>query len=59
MRTETSTLRRQYLTLSEPAERWLEAEARRLGVTRAEVLRRIIDRIREEQEERLQREKVA
>lgn len=39
--------RRLSVSFSDPAWAWLEAEAKRLGLPLAEVLRRIVDRARE------------
>jgi len=45
-------MRKQQVSLTDPQVEWLEAEAKRLGVSIAEVIRRIIDKHREQRENR-------
>jgi hypothetical protein len=49
--TPTTPARRIHVVLSAPADAWINAEAQRLGFTRSEILRRIVDKVREEQEQ--------
>lgn len=41
---------RQSVTLTKPQDKALEAEARRLGITKSDLLRRIVDSWREQKE---------
>ena len=41
---------RRSIILSQPLKRWLEAEAARLGIGEAELVRRILDQYREQRE---------
>lgn len=38
---------RMSVTLTEPQLKWLEKEAKRLGITVGEMIRRLIDKVRE------------
>jgi len=40
------------VSLTRPQSEWIDIEAERLGVSRAEVVRRVLDRYREEQAQR-------
>jgi hypothetical protein len=42
------TTKRQSVTLTEPQAKFLGAEAKKLGITTSDLIRRIIDRYREE-----------
>lgn len=41
------------VSLTDPQYEWIDAEAERLGISRAEVVRRVLDRHREELAQRM------